>query len=207
MIPVLAHGGVGKEDVASAITAVATVNEADFGCAPRLRADAAHDEGALGGDSIGLTCHDDKLPQRRKEHTDANGNEGNKEGAHADFEQDGDFADGCFSTINGDGVVGFAKDDRTQEGAPDNACNRTPRNTENHGCDGTLGEGAGDGFARPEELFIEVKFVLEALRFIGSKHRGIFSFLHLGRGISEDAVCEVRLLPHPNRSPRGFQSR
>ena len=206
-MPILTYGRVGEEDVSGAIAAVATVNKADFRCAPRFGADAAHDEGALGSDSIGLTCHDDKLPQRRKEHTDADGHEGHKEGAHADFEQDGDFADGCFSAIDGDGVVGVAKDDRTQEGAPDNARNRTPRNTEDHGCDGTLGEGAGDGFARPEELLIEVELVLETLGFIGSKHRGIFSFLHLGRGISEDAVCEARLLPHPNRSQRGFQSR
>ena len=84
-MPILTHGGVGEEDVASAITAVATVDEADFGCAPRHRADAAHDESTLGGDSIGLTCHDDKLPQRRKEHTDADGYEGDKEGTRADF--------------------------------------------------------------------------------------------------------------------------
>ena len=194
-------------DVTGAIAAVATVNKADFRGAPGLGADAAHDESSLGGDGIGLPSHDDKLPQRRKEHTDADSHEGHKEGAHPDFKPNGNFADGCFRAIDGYWVIGIAKDDRTQEGATDNTCDGAPRNTKDHGTDGAFGEGAGDGFARPDELFIEVELILEALRFIGSKHRGIFSFLHLGRGISEDAVCEARLLPHPNRSPRGFQSR
>ena len=207
MIAILADRGVGEVDVTRAITTVATVNKADFRRAPGLRADASYDEGTLGGDGIGLSRHNDKLPERRKEHTDADGHEGQKEGAHPDFKPNRDFADGCFCAIDGNGVIGVAKDNGTQESATDNTCNRTPRNTEDHGADGAFGEGAGDGFARPEELFVEVELVLETLRFIGSKHRGIFSFLHLGRGISEDAVCEARLLPHPNRSPRGFQSR
>ena len=207
MIAILADRGVGEVDVSGAIAAVATVNKVDFRGTPGLGADASHDEGSLGGDGIGLSRHDDELPKRREEHADADGHEGRKEGAHPNFKPNGDFADGCFRSIDGHRVIGVAKDDRTQEGATDNTCNRTPRNAENHGCDGTFGEGAGDGFARPEELFIKVELILETLRFIGSKHRGIFSFLHLGRGISEDAVCEARLLPHPNRSPRGFQSR
>ena len=113
VIAILADRGVGEVDVTRAIAAVATVNKADFWGAPGLGADASHDESSLGGDGIGLSRHGEKLPERRKEHTDADGNEGNEEGADADFEQDGDCTNGGFGTIDGDGVVGVAEDDGT----------------------------------------------------------------------------------------------
>ena len=40
---------------------------------------------------------------------------------------------------------------------------------------GEFGEGAGDGFATPEELFVEVKLLLDALGFFGWEHRSVLS--------------------------------
>ena len=113
MVAVLRDGGVGEVDVASLIAAVATVDVGNLGGAPGFGDDAADAHGAFGGDGIDLPTHTDSFPERRKEHTDADGYEGHKEGAHADFEQDGDCTNGGFGTIDGDGVVGVAEDDGT----------------------------------------------------------------------------------------------
>ena len=100
-------------DVARAVAAVATVNVGNLVGTPGFGDDAADAHGTFGGDGIGLPCHGEKLPERRKEHANTDGNEGNKEGADADFEQDGDCTNGGFGTIDGDGVVGVAEDDGT----------------------------------------------------------------------------------------------
>ena len=113
MVAILAHRGVGEVDVARAVAAVGAVNKEDFGAAPGFTKDAADNHSTFGGDGIGLPCHGEKLPERRKEHANTDGNEGNKEGADADFEQDGDCTNGGFGTIDGDGVAGVAEDDGT----------------------------------------------------------------------------------------------
>ena len=100
-------------DVARAVAAVGAVDVGNLGGTPGFGDDAADAHGAFGGDGIGLPCHGEKLPERRKEHANTDGNEGNKEGADADFEQDGDCTNGGFGTIDGDGVVGVAEDDGT----------------------------------------------------------------------------------------------
>lgn len=155
------------------IAAVSAIDEFDFGGSPRFGSETTEDEGAFGGDGIDLACHGETFPKGCKEGANADGDERNKEDRDADFEPDGNGTNGGFDAIHGDGLIGVTKDDLVHKGDADRPTDGIPRDAEEHQADGLLVKSTWDGFPGPEELFIEVKFLLNALGFFWEEHREV----------------------------------
>ena len=109
VMAVLADRGVREVDVAGTVATVATVNVGDFRRTPGFGDDAADAHGVFGGDGIDLATHADPFPKRCKEGGDTEGTEGDKEGAHAEFNPDGERVHGGLRAIDGDWIIRFGE--------------------------------------------------------------------------------------------------